>query len=237
VRLRRAPEGTAAAAFDATPRPGEGLGWRDVGWCAVDLEMTGLNPRTDQIVAIGAIPISEGRVVLGGGMYTLVRASKRSQVGAVLVHKLRLADVADAPTLDEGIDLLLEALVGRVPVFHTAAIETAFLGRQFARRHVRLPAAADTEALGRAWLRHRDGSEDAYPRGISLGRLAEALGQPGEAPHHALGDALTTAQVFIALASLLDTVAPQTVGSLLRAGAAGGLGARATGGVRRLGPG
>ena len=43
------------------------------------------------------------------------------------------------------------------------------------------------------------------------------LGQPAEAPHHALGDALTTAQVFIALASLLDTVAPQTVGSLLTA--------------------
>ena len=181
MRLRRAAEGTAAATFDATPRPADGAGWREGSWCAVDLEMTGLDPRTDEIVAIGAVPILDGRVVLGGGMYTLVRASKRSQVGAVLVHKLRLADVADAPTLDEGIDLLLEALAGRVPVFHTAAIETAFLGRQFARRHVRLPAAADTEALGRAWLRHRDGSEDAYPRGIALGRLAEALGQPGEA--------------------------------------------------------
>jgi len=237
VRLRRAAQGTAAAAFDAAPRPGEGLGWRDAGWCAIDLEMTGLNPRNDEIVAIGAVPISEGRVVLGGGMYTLVRASKRSQVGAVLVHKLRLADVADAPTLDEGLDLLFEALAGRVPVFHTAAIETAFLGRPFARRHVRLPEPADTEALGRAWLRHRDSSDDAYPRGIALGRLAEALGQPPEAPHHALGDALTTAQVFIALASLLDTVSPQTVGSLLHAGAAGGPGARTTGGVRRLGPG
>jgi DNA polymerase III subunit epsilon len=208
-----------------------------VSWCAVDLEMTGLNPRTDEIVAIGAVPISEGRVVLGGGMYTLVRASKRSQVGAVLVHKLRLADVVDAPTLDEAIDLLFGALSGRVPVFHTAAIETAFLGRQFARRHVRLPAAADTEAMGRAWLRHRDGSGDAYPHGIALGRLAQALGQPAEAPHHALGDALTTAQVFISLASLLDTVSPQTVGSLLHAGDFGGPGARATGGVRRLGPG
>jgi DNA polymerase III subunit epsilon len=237
VRFRRAAQGTAAAAFDAAPRPADGAGWREVPWCAVDLEMTGLNPRTDEIVAIGAVPISDGRVILGGGMYTLVRASKRSQVGAVLVHKLRLADVADAPTLDEAIDLLFEALAGRVPVFHTAAIETAFLGRQFTRRHVRLPPAADTEVLGRAWLRHRDGLEDAYPRGIALGRLAETLGQPAEAPHHALGDALTTAQVFIALASLLDTVAPQTVGSLLRAGTAGGAGARATGGARRLGPG
>ncbi len=158
MKLRRAPVG-AAAAFAGASRPAAGLGWREAGWCAVDLEMTGLDPRSDQIVAVGAVPIEEGRVRLGEGMYTLVRASKRSQVGAVLVHKLRLADVADAPTLDEAMDLLLGALAGRVPVFHTGAIEAAFLAPEFARRHLRLPAAADTEMLGRTWLRHRDGSE------------------------------------------------------------------------------
>ncbi|HYB26712.1 MAG TPA: 3'-5' exonuclease [Solirubrobacteraceae bacterium] len=230
MRLRRAPHG-AAAAFAEAPRPPDGAPWREAAWCAVDLEMTGLNPRTDEIVAIGAVPIEDGRVVLGAGRYTLVRASKRSQVGAVLVHKLRLADVADAPALDEGIDLVLEALAGRVPVFHTAAIETAFLERQFSRRRVRLPRAADTEALGRAWLRHRDGSDRVPANGIALGRLAAALGQPAELPHHALGDALTTATAFIALASLLDTVAPQTVGSLVRASA----GERMTV-ARRFGP-
>ncbi|MBV9605890.1 MAG: hypothetical protein JO027_12305, partial [Solirubrobacterales bacterium] len=66
------------------------------------------------------------------------------------------------------------------------------------------------------WLRLRDGSA---PDGISLGRLSAALGQPGEVPHHALGDALTTAQAFIALATLLDSMAPQTVGSLVSPGA------------------
>ncbi len=229
MRLGRAPEG-AAASFASEPRPAATVPWREAGWCAVDLEMTGLDPRSDEIMAIGAMPVDDGRIQLGGGMYTLVRASKRSQVGAVLVHKLRLADVVDAPSLDDAIDLLLAALAGRVPVFHTAAIEMAFLGRQFARRRVRLPAAADTEALGRQWLAHRDGAAPGHA--ISLGRLAGALGQSAETPHHALGDALTTSKLFIALASLLDTVAPQTVGSLIAAGAE-----RPAWGVRRFGPG
>ncbi len=176
--------------------------------------MTGLDPRREEIIAVGAVPIDEGRIVLGAGMYTLVRTTTRSKHGAVLVHKLRVPDLADAPPLEEAIDRVLEMLAGRVPVFHTAAIEISFLERQFGRRRVRLPAVADTEALGRAWLRHRDGSA---PEGISLGRLAGVLGQPAETPHHALGDALTTAKAFIALASLLDTVAPQTVGSLVAA--------------------
>jgi DNA polymerase III subunit epsilon len=216
VKLGRAPQGAAAESFASEPRPDASAPWREAGWCAVDLEMTGLDPRTDQIMAIGAVPMDEGRIQLGAGMYTLVRASKRSQVGAVLVHKLRLADVLDAPSLDDAIDLLLTTLAGRVPVFHTAAIETAFLERQFTRRRLRLPAAADTEVLGRLWLEHRDGAAPARP--IPLGRLAGALGQPAETPHHALGDALTTAKLFISLASLLDTVAPQTVGSLVAAG-------------------
>ena len=165
-------------------------------------------------------------------MYTLVRTSRRSKHGAVLVHKLRLADVADAPSLGEAIDLLFGALAGRVPVFHTGAIEASFLSGQFSRRHVKLPAGADTEVLGRRWLRQRDGSA---PDGMmSLARLADALGQPAEAPHHALGDALTTAKAFVALASLLDRVQPQTVGTLVAADTRpGDLG----GGARRFGPG
>jgi DNA polymerase III epsilon subunit-like protein len=35
-------------------------------------------------------------------------------------------------------------------------------------------------------------------------------------PHHAEGDALTTAQAFIVLATHLDGFSPQTLGSLVR---------------------
>ncbi len=213
MRLRRPPEGLAAE-FASAPRPAEETPWREASWCAIDLEMTGLDPRSDEIIAVGAVPIDGGRIVLGGGVYTLVRSDVRSNLRAILLHKLRVPDLAGAPPLEEAMDGMLELLAGRVPVFHTAAIETAFLTRQFGRRRVRLPEAADTEVLGRMWLRHRDGSA---PEGISLTGLAGALGQPAETPHHALGDALTTAKAFIALASLLDTVAPQTVGSLVSA--------------------
>ena len=52
----------------------------------------------------------------------------------------------------------------------------------------------------------------------ALGSIAEAVGVPAEHPHHALSDALTTAQVLLALATHLDTIRPQTVGSLASAG-------------------
>jgi DNA polymerase-3 subunit epsilon len=194
-------------------QPSPDTPWRQAGWCVVDLELTGLD-RRDQIIAIGAVPIDDGRLTLGRAMYTLARPSRPPQHAAVLVHKLRFTDLADAPPLDEAIDLLLDSLAGRVPVFHTSMVERTFLGRELKRRRARLPADADTELLGRLWLRERDG---VAPARLSLARLASVLGQPAETPHHALGDALTTAKAFIVLASHLDAGQPQTVGSLQRA--------------------
>ncbi|MEA2398595.1 MAG: polymerase subunit epsilon, partial [Thermoleophilaceae bacterium] len=175
MRLRRPPEG-AAAEFVAVARPADETPWREARWCSLDLELTGLDPRRNDIIAVGAVPIEDGRIVLGESLYTLVRTTRRSEHGAVLVHKLRVADLADAPPLDQAVDRMLEMLAGRTPVFHTGAVERNFLGPLFSRRHVKLPAAADTEILGRAWLRERDGEA---PPWVSLEKLASELGQPG----------------------------------------------------------
>ena len=73
----------------------------------------------------------------------------------------------------------------------------------------------DTSVIGRLWLFERDGY---LPRGISLRTLTRVLGLPAHRPHHALGDALTTAQAFLAISTHLDARSPETGGSLVRAG-------------------
>jgi DNA polymerase-3 subunit epsilon len=223
---RRPPRSGPAASFHGTAIPSGSTPWRHARWCAVDLELTGLDPRRHHIVALGAVPVEQGRVSLAGARYTLVRPAHPPRSDAVLVHKLRLADLADAPTIHQAVDLLLDTLAGCVPVFHSAAIERAFLTPQFVRRRVRLPQAADTEILGRVWLREREGQA---PPGLALASLSGRLGLSAEPPHHALGDAVTTAQAFVALASHLERRAPQTVASLIHAG-------QRLGAARRMGP-
>lgn len=220
----------AASAFRRSSHASGSTPWRQADWLAVDLELTGLNPRRHEIVAIGAVPIHAGRVALGGAFYTLVRPGRPSEHDAVLVHKLRSEDLADAPSIDEGLSELLTRLAGAIPVFHTAAVESAFLGRELRRLWLRMPAAADTEALGRIWLRERGERIGDRAGGLPLSGLARRLGQHPATPHHALGDALTTATAFIALAAHLDRTRPQTVSTLVRAG-------DLLSGARRFGPG
>ena len=91
-------------------------------------------------------------------------------------------------------------LSGRVLIAHAAWIERAFLTRAFAAHGsaLRTPII-DTAALARtdnAALRCGHDEPD-------LEWLAGELGLPVVNPHHALGDAITTAEVFLALATRL----------------------------------
>lgn len=205
----------AASAYAKASLPGRRTPWRRAGWCALDLELTGLDPTVDEIISFGAIPIEAGRVQLADAVYELVCPVSEISEESIRVHGIRAVDLAQAPSLHEAIETLLEVIAGRILVVHTAAIERAFLGRALRRDGVRLRGPlVDTEVLGRLWLHERDGQSRRH---VSLTDLASLLGLPADRPHDALGDALTTAQVFIALATHLDAIRAETVGSLARA--------------------
>ena len=189
--------------------------WRLAHFCVVDLELSGLDPKYDEIISFAAVPIDAGRVVAGNAVYGLSRNTRPLPEESVLVHGIRTVDLADAPPLDEAIGPLLTVMTGRVLVAHAAWIERSFLDPVLRRHGTRLRGPIlDTRDLGQLLAMER-GVPSAAP---SLTGLARSLGLPVHRPHHALGDALTTAQVFIALATLLDGYAPQTVRSLSLAG-------------------
>lgn len=219
LRLRRRAANVAydevADAYAAAGLPRGRTPWRRCSWCAVDLELTGLDPREHEIISFGAIPVEDGRVQLHGAVEGLVQPAGPIGEASIRVHGIRAADLARAPALADAIGPLLSAITGRVLVVHAAAVERAFLGNALRAHKLKLRGPLiDTEALGRVWLHQRDGRS---PSRLSLGDLATALGLPAERPHHALGDALTTAQVFIALAAHLDASHAETVRSLAHA--------------------
>lgn len=210
-----ASRGEAARAYASAPLPSPAEGWREAEWCVVDLELSGLDPRRHEILSFGAVPVVEGRALLARAVWGLVRPEGEISPESIRIHGLRAGDLLEAPPLREALGPLLEAMAGRALVAHVARVERAFLGRALRRMGTRLRGpVADTAAVGRLWLAERDGRLRAEQQ---LEELARALALPVQAQHDALGDAVTTAQVFIAAAAHLDALAPQTVRSLCHA--------------------
>ncbi|MET0824147.1 MAG: 3'-5' exonuclease [Solirubrobacterales bacterium] len=186
--------------------------WRLAPLCVLDLETTGLDRPDDEIVAFATMPIDGGRARVAGVRSRLVRPRRMPGPETIRIHGLRREDLVGAPPLSEMLHELLVALAGRALVAHVATLEERFVRRALLTAGIpfRNPVI-DTHALA-AELRSRRG--EARPESVRLTPLARELGLPVHRPHDAAGDVLTTAQVFLALVTHLETIEPQTVGSL-----------------------
>jgi DNA polymerase-3 subunit epsilon len=207
--------GAAAVTLRSLLRRGEdpfAQPWRTVDYLVVDLETTGLDLRRDAIASYGATVIQNGRMIAAHNVYGLVRPDCALSHASITVHTLRPADLADAPPLSEAVDTLDALLADRVLIAHAAWIEQAFLARAFKAHGKRLRCKIiDTAAMARA-----AGFGTAQRGGEpNLERLATQLRLPVDSPHHALGDAITTAQVFLALAARLAPRGYETARSFI----------------------
>lgn len=217
-RLRR-PGSPAAVAYARSRMPARGSGWRQARWAVVDLETTGLDPSEHEIVSFAVVPVEGGRILAGDSLYRVVRPARPPTADSIRVHGIRPADLEHAPPMEAVADELLGALSGRLLVAHAAFVEHSFLEPVLRARGLRIRGQiVDTQLLARAWIRELTG--ERLPR-ISLDALARRLGLPVERQHHALGDALTTAQAFLALATHLEHAGRLSVRALLAAQAGG----------------
>jgi DNA polymerase-3 subunit epsilon len=177
---------------------------------AVDIETTGLDPRTDRVLSLGFVPVDGGRVVLGGAHGTVVRDA--GGVGqSATVHGLTDDRLARGVPLEDAVAGLLGALAGRVLLAHFARIETAFLAAVCERVWgAGMPCVvADTFELERRALAGGWGSEP--PRGaLRLWAARERHGLPVYRAHEALTDALACAELYLAQCAELQARSPET---------------------------
>jgi DNA polymerase-3 subunit epsilon len=214
----------AAAARTAAPGPFRDflqaplddprIDWRGGRYLAVDLELTGLDERSDEILSIGFIPIDGPALVHAGAEHLLV--VPEGEVGqSAGVHGLTDDRLASGRPLAEAMPVLLAALTGRTLVAHHAPVETGFLGRACERLYGAplLTRAIDTMALQRRVL--RIGSHDEVrPGALRLQASRDHFGLPRYRAHEALTDAVSAGELFLAQAAHLGGRTGITIKSL-----------------------
>jgi DNA polymerase-3 subunit epsilon len=187
--------------------------WKAAEYVSVDFEATGLDFERDRIISVGTVPIRDGRVHLGEARYQLVDPGDRPpSPESVTVHGIRPVDLAGAPSQEGARRLLEEVLERRYLVAWHAGVESAFLSRLFGvRPRVWTRSTIDVRDLLLAL-------EGKAAGALSLTDAAARCGVPVADPHHALDDALVTAQLFLVVVARLGRRdAMRTVGDLLDA--------------------
>ena len=186
------------ADFLAAPLPSRRADVRDLEFVALDLEMTGLDPRRDEIASIGYVLIKQHRICLEQAHHQLIQIDGSVAQSATL-HGLVDADLSDGAPLGEALLRLLDVLAGRVLVLHHAPLDLGFL-HVACRRLWDAPLVmrvVDTLALARR--RHHGTHREPKDGELRLHAARSQYGLPRYGAHNALSDALATAELYLAI--------------------------------------
>jgi DNA polymerase III subunit epsilon len=178
---------------------------------SLDFEATGLDFAKDTIVSFGVVPIRMGRIDVGDAVYELVDPGEVAPSPvSVTVHGLRPVDLRGAQGPEAARAALASLIAGRFLVTWAGGVEAGFLDVMYG-------------GGVRSWLRRCiDARElmlalnDDPPASFTLTSVAERLGVPVASPHHAMDDALVTAQVFLVAGARLEASGVRTVRALQR---------------------
>lgn len=159
-------------------------------YISIDLETTGLNPKEDRIIEIGAIKVIDGKVV--DTFSTFVNPGRKLEERIVELTGIRDEDLADAPSIEEVFPKLEEFLEDLPLLGHSILFDYSFLKKAAVNTNrVFEKNAIDTLKIARRYLTqltHRN-----------LEFLCEYYEIPLQA-HRALQDAEATSALYYKLA-------------------------------------
>ncbi|ART52947.1 DNA polymerase III subunit epsilon [Acidovorax carolinensis] len=181
------------------PPPGE--------WVALDCETTGLNVRSDEIIAIGAVRIVGQRILTSERLELLVRPDKGVPADSVRIHRLRERDVAQGLPLADAMRQLLRFIGSRPLVGYFLEFDVAMLNRAiWPLLGMELPQPKiEVSAL---YYEHKFRQLPPYKQqdnadiDLRFATLMDDLGLPRREAHDALNDAVMAALAFIKLRQL-----------------------------------
>ncbi|MBD1399940.1 3'-5' exonuclease [Pelovirga terrestris] len=175
----------------------------DVSLVALDIETTGLDPARDAIVSVGLIPFDLHRIYCSKARYWVLNPEKPLTTSSVVIHGITHAEALVGHDLKQILPELLLALAHRVVVVHCRQIERRFLDIALKERigeGIVFPAI-DTMEIDNRYVRRRFFQRIVQffgrtPESIRLAACRSRYHLPHYTPHHALIDALATAELF-----------------------------------------
>lgn len=185
----------------------------------VDLETTGMDPKRDRVVSVGAFRVVDGRIRLGEVFHELVNPGRKIPEESIHIHAILPDMIRSARMAWEVFDDFLAFLGRDVLVAHHARFDLFFINwvmrEQYGFRLQNL--VVDTVLMCRNTLLEPDpyGQRRGAKR-CSLDALVERFGLDIPERHTSLGDAFATAVIFQRLLQEMERAGWGSLGDLIR---------------------
>lgn len=163
-----------------------------------DCETTGLNPKEDDIISIGAVIIKNDTILSSKKFTKFIKPKTKIQTQAIEIHHIRECDLENAEDIDTVIEEFLDFIGNRKLVGYYLEFDIAMINKYLKPKlGIKLPNKThEVSAIYHDW------KIEIIPQGyidLRFDTIMDELKIPSFGKHDALNDALMTAMMFLKL--------------------------------------
>lgn len=163
-----------------------------------DCETTGLDPKRDDIVSIGAVKIRENRILVNESLHIFVKQSRQISHESIAIHHIRHCDLNDAVPIEEAMERFLYFTGSRTLVGYFLEFDLAMINK-YIKPMIGITLPNRREELSAIYY---DRKIPMIPQGnidLRFNTIIKDLSLPELQAHDALNDAVMTAMAYLKL--------------------------------------
>jgi DNA polymerase-3 subunit epsilon len=171
------------------------------GECVVfDTETTGLNPKEDEILSIGAVKIKDNKILTSQTFEIYIKNSKEISAKSIQIHGIRPCDLQSAKNSDDAIKEFLHFIGSRPLIGYYLEFDVAMINK-YIKPTLGITLPNKMTEVSEIYFEDRI---TLIPQGnidLRFDTILKNCDVPNMGAHNAVNDAIMTAMIFLKLST------------------------------------
>ncbi|QKJ22062.1 3'-5' exonuclease [Poseidonibacter lekithochrous] len=167
-------------------------------YICLDCETTGLSPRKDEILSIGAVLIKENKILMRKTLNIFVKPSKNVTAESIKIHHIRPIDLENAVEPEVAIKELLEFIGNRPIVGYYINFDIAMISK-YTKKFIGIKLPNESIEVSSMYYKTRKKTSEYEFIDLKFDTILKELDIPELGKHDALNDAIMTSMMFLKL--------------------------------------
>ncbi|MGB5793349.1 3'-5' exonuclease [Poseidonibacter sp.] len=172
-------------------------------YVCLDCETTGLNPKKDEILSIGAVHIKDNKILMRKTFNIFVKPSQNVNAEAIKIHQIRPVDLQNAVDPKIAILDLLDFIGSRPIVGYYIKFDIAMISK-YTKKYIGIKLPNESIEVSSMYYRTRKKTSEYEFIDLKFDTIMKELNIPTLGKHDALNDAIMTSMIFLKLRNVTD---------------------------------
>ncbi|GLO62586.1 DNA polymerase III subunit epsilon [Vibrio sp. MACH09] len=188
----------------------------DLDYIVLDFETTGLDSKQDLILSMGWVTISQGKIDLLTAQHIYINDASQINPQTAVINHITPQMLAEGVSIHDAMNTFFQAAKGKIIVAHACAVEANFMNHYLVHSF-HLPNAPliwiDTLCIEKKRAKAINQDDDLD---LILSGVRQRYNLPEYNSHNALADAVSTAELLLAINKRLQPNNSTTFGQLYK---------------------